>query len=194
MALTADGQLVACGSFDGTVRLWEANTGTSLRILRPERRYEHLDITGLTGITAAQRAALLASGAIEQHAPVASRPPGCRWSRCGKTRARFGRGSVARVRRSAPTWCTAAHRDWLPRLGTATGHRAHPRQLEPHPILHSPVGLPEGRHVLAHSAAGRLIGWQLTPQRTTSINASRSVAARQARSARLSNAYGPATV
>jgi WD40 repeat protein len=91
VALTADAQLVACGSFDGTVRLWEANTGTSLRILRPERRYEHLDITGLTGITAAQRAALLASGAIEQHAPVASRPPGCRWSRCGKTRTRFGR-------------------------------------------------------------------------------------------------------
>jgi hypothetical protein len=33
-------------------------------------RYERLDITGLTGITAAQRAALLALGAIEQHAPA----------------------------------------------------------------------------------------------------------------------------
>jgi len=34
--------------------------------LRPERRYERLDITGLTGVTAAQRAALLALGAREQ--------------------------------------------------------------------------------------------------------------------------------
>ena len=54
------------------MRLWEASTGTCLRILRPERRYERLDITGLTGITAGQRAALLALGAIEQPAPVTS--------------------------------------------------------------------------------------------------------------------------
>lgn len=36
-----------------------------------ERRYERLDITGLTGITRAQRTALLALGAIEQHGPGA---------------------------------------------------------------------------------------------------------------------------
>jgi hypothetical protein len=70
VALSADGQLLASGGSDGTVRLWETSTGTWLRMLRPERRYERLDITGLTGITYAQRAALLALGAIEQHAPV----------------------------------------------------------------------------------------------------------------------------
>ena len=78
VALSADGQLVASGGFDGTVRLWEASTGACLRILRPERRYERLDITGLTGITTAQRAALLALGAIQQHAPFSeptARPP-----------------------------------------------------------------------------------------------------------------------
>jgi hypothetical protein len=45
-----------------------------LRTLRADRRYERLDITGLTGVTEAQRAALLALGAIEQ-APASSRAP-----------------------------------------------------------------------------------------------------------------------
>jgi WD40 repeat protein len=69
VALSAAGQVVASGGWDGTVRLWEVSTGTCLRVLRPERRYERLDITGLTGVTAAQRAALLALGAVEQQGP-----------------------------------------------------------------------------------------------------------------------------
>ena len=70
VALSADGGLLASGGFDGTVRLWETSTGTWLRTLRPERRYERLDIAGLTGITDAQRAALLALGAVEQGVPL----------------------------------------------------------------------------------------------------------------------------
>jgi DNA-binding XRE family transcriptional regulator len=66
VALSADGRLLASGSADGTARLWEASTGTCLNILRPERRYERLDITGLTGITDARRRALLALGAVER--------------------------------------------------------------------------------------------------------------------------------
>ena len=68
MALSADSQLVASGSFDGTVRLWEAKSGTCLRTLRAERRYERLEISGLRGITDAQRTALLALGAVERRA------------------------------------------------------------------------------------------------------------------------------
>jgi hypothetical protein len=42
------------------------------------RRYERLDITGLTGITDAQRTALLALGAVDRHAPVTDRPAASR--------------------------------------------------------------------------------------------------------------------
>jgi hypothetical protein len=55
VALSADGRLLAGASIDGKVWLWEASTGTCLRTLRAERRYERLDITALTGVTEAQR-------------------------------------------------------------------------------------------------------------------------------------------
>ena len=54
--------------------LWEATTGTPLRTLRADRRYERLDTTGLTGITATQRASLLALGAVE-HEGIATEDP-----------------------------------------------------------------------------------------------------------------------
>jgi WD40 repeat protein/transcriptional regulator with XRE-family HTH domain len=65
VALGAFDRLVASGSFDGTIRLWDVASRTFLRTLRSDRRYERVDITGLTGVTAAQRSALLALGAVE---------------------------------------------------------------------------------------------------------------------------------
>ena len=66
VALSADGRLVVSGGDDGTVRVWEVASGTCLHTLRTERRYERMDITGLTGLSEAQRRLLLALGAVER--------------------------------------------------------------------------------------------------------------------------------
>jgi WD40 repeat protein len=64
LALSGDGELLASGGTDGTLRMWDVNTGTALRTLRSDRRYERMDITGLTGVSTAQREAMVALGAI----------------------------------------------------------------------------------------------------------------------------------
>ena len=46
--------------------LYDLGSGEGLRTLRSERPYERLDITGLKGLTEAQKATLWALGAIEQ--------------------------------------------------------------------------------------------------------------------------------
>ena len=63
--LTGTDQVIS-GSIDGTIRFWEAADGTPVRTLRADRRYERMDITGLTGVTEAQRAEMLALGAVER--------------------------------------------------------------------------------------------------------------------------------
>jgi WD40 repeat protein len=69
VSLSADGRLLASGSFDGTARLWDASNGAHLHTLRSDRRYERVDVTGMTGVTAAQRVSLLALGAVDQADP-----------------------------------------------------------------------------------------------------------------------------
>jgi len=58
-----DGQIVASGSDDQTARLWHASTGECLKILRAPKLYEGMNITGVTGLTQAQKATLITLGA-----------------------------------------------------------------------------------------------------------------------------------
>jgi WD40 repeat protein len=62
-----DGQrLASCGD-DGAIQVWELESGERLRTLRHDRPYERLDISGVQGLTDAQRATLHALGAIVEN-------------------------------------------------------------------------------------------------------------------------------
>ena len=55
----------AVRSADETIKLWDVATCTCLRTLRAEGPYAGMNITGMTGISPAQTAALKALGAVE---------------------------------------------------------------------------------------------------------------------------------
>lgn len=59
--------ILASGSEDGTVRLWNYPAKECTTVLSSARPYEQMDITGVYGITPAEKAALHALGAIEHH-------------------------------------------------------------------------------------------------------------------------------
>ncbi len=56
--------LASCGD-DGAIKLWDMESGEHLRTLQRDRPYERLDITGVKGVTEAQKATLRALGARE---------------------------------------------------------------------------------------------------------------------------------
>ncbi|MCB0123134.1 MAG: WD40 repeat domain-containing protein, partial [Caldilineaceae bacterium] len=61
-----DGRHFFSNSLDGTARLWDVETGKCVHIFHAALPYQGMNITGVTGISAAQRAALKALGAVEQ--------------------------------------------------------------------------------------------------------------------------------
>ena len=66
LKVNPDGSLLASCGDDGAIHIWELERGKHLRTLRRDRPYERLDISGVKGLTDAQRATLLALGAIEK--------------------------------------------------------------------------------------------------------------------------------
>ncbi|MBD3884925.1 NACHT domain-containing protein [Phormidium tenue FACHB-886] len=63
---SADARLLASGSEDETIRIWDTQTGNCLKLLRADRPYEGMNITGVTGVTEAQKATLYALGAFAE--------------------------------------------------------------------------------------------------------------------------------
>ncbi|NJM65590.1 MAG: AAA family ATPase [Acaryochloris sp. RU_4_1] len=60
-----EGETVISGSQDESLKLWDVTTGQCLQTLSADRPYEGMNITGVTGITDAQKATLIALGAVE---------------------------------------------------------------------------------------------------------------------------------
>ena len=69
VAFSPDGQTLICGSQDETIKLWDVMTGDCLKTLRSLKPYEKMNITGVTGLTAAQLVTLKALGAVQDDPP-----------------------------------------------------------------------------------------------------------------------------
>jgi WD40 repeat protein len=65
ISFSPDGQTLASGSHDETIKLWDVKTGECLKTLRAARLYEGMNIRGAQGLTTAQQATLKALGAVE---------------------------------------------------------------------------------------------------------------------------------
>ncbi len=57
--------ILVSSSDDGTMKLWDGRSGVCLKTLVGERLYEGMNITGVQGLTEAQKASLLELGAFE---------------------------------------------------------------------------------------------------------------------------------
>jgi WD40 repeat protein/DNA-binding CsgD family transcriptional regulator len=66
VAFSPEGNTLLSGRQDETIKLWDINTGECLKTLRSPRPYEGMNITGVTGLTAAQLVTLKALGAMEE--------------------------------------------------------------------------------------------------------------------------------
>jgi len=66
VAFSPDGKTLASGNRDSTIKLWDVKMGECIKTMRHERPYEGINITGVTGLTEAEKATLKALGAIER--------------------------------------------------------------------------------------------------------------------------------
>jgi WD40 repeat protein len=64
LKMSPDGTTLASCGDDGATRLWDLDSGEPLQTLRRDRPYERLNITGIRGLSEAQKASLYALGAV----------------------------------------------------------------------------------------------------------------------------------
>jgi WD40 repeat protein len=68
VVFSPDGRMVMSASEDRTILCWNVRTGECVNRVR-NRLYEGMNITGITGLTEAQKATLRALGAVEGSVP-----------------------------------------------------------------------------------------------------------------------------
>ncbi|NJO78091.1 MAG: NACHT domain-containing protein [Cyanobacteria bacterium RM1_2_2] len=61
----AETHQLATGTHGGTIQIWQLDSGECLHTLTPNRPYQNTNITGVTGLTEAQKAAMKVLGAVE---------------------------------------------------------------------------------------------------------------------------------
>jgi WD40 repeat protein len=64
--VSPDGSTLVSSGEDGVIHLWDIDRAELIRTLRLDRPYERMVISEASGMTEAQRAALIALGAVEQ--------------------------------------------------------------------------------------------------------------------------------
>ncbi|MGF1567079.1 MAG: WD40 repeat domain-containing protein [Nodosilinea sp.] len=66
LAFSPDGSQLAIAYLEQPIQLWQVDTQSMVQTLKSDRPYEGMNITGVQGLTDAQKATLRALGAIEE--------------------------------------------------------------------------------------------------------------------------------